>query len=503
MVTTQEIVIGIDASTTACKAIAWDSFGNAIVEARTPVTLLQPQPDWYEQSALAWWYATQIVLQEISLKINTKRLAGICICPQRETFVPVNQNGQPLRNALLWMDERARDLLPIIETHFESGQFHHITGKPLSANLTVAKIFWLRENEPAIFEQTHQFVDVAAFLNYKLTGGWITSWGIAGPTGMFDLQQHGWSPQITTFLGLENDQLPTTKAPGSIIGYLTAEAAKNCNLPEGLPIIAGLGDGQAAGLGANITQAGQAYLSLGTSVVSGTLTEKYLTSRAFRTMLSFPGAYSLETVLLGGTYTIDWFRQNFAAGYSLEDLEEGAAKIASGSDGLILVPYWNSVMNPYWDASASGITLGWRGHHGTAHLYRAILEGIAFELRLHFEGVEAALQREIEQLTLMGGGSRSDLWCQVIADITGKNIHRATIPEATAMGAGILAAVGVGIYPNFQRANEAMTRPPETEFIPDQINHAQYTKVFQQIYIKIYPALQDILQQLSSTSHQL
>jgi len=503
MVTIKDIVIGIDASTTACKAIAWDSKGNAIAEGRAPVTLQQPQPDWHEQSALDWWCALQTALQEISFKMDTRRLAGICICPQRETFVPVNQQNKPLRNALLWMDERARDLLPMIATNLKLKQFHRITGKPLSANLTLAKILWLRENEPAIFEQTHQFVDAAAFLNYKLTGGWITSWGIAGPTGMFDLQQHCWSPQITAFLGLKNDQLPTTTAPGNIIGYLTAEAAKNCNLPEGLPLIAGLGDGQAAGLGANITQAGQAYLSLGTSVVSGTFTEEYLTSRAFRTMLSFPGAYSLETVLLGGTYTIEWFRQNFAAGYSLEDLEPEAAKIASGSDGLIVVPYWNSVMNPYWDASASGITLGWRGHHGTAHLYRAILEGIAFELRLHFEGVETALQRDIEQLTLMGGGSQSDLWCQMIADITGKTIHRATIPEATALGAGILAAVGVGIYPNFLRAAETMTRPPETEFIPDQMNHAQYTKVFQQIYIKIYPALQDILQQLSSTRHQL
>ena len=128
MVTIKDIGIGIDASTTACKVIAWDSQGNAIAEARAPVALQQPQPDWHEQSALDWWQATRIALQEISTKIDRERLAGICICPQRETFVPVGQHGQPLRNALLWMDERARDLLPAIENKLKPEQFHRFTG---------------------------------------------------------------------------------------------------------------------------------------------------------------------------------------------------------------------------------------------------------------------------------------------------------------------------------------------------------------------------------------
>ena len=202
--------------------------------------------------------------------------------------------------------------------------------------------------------------------------------------GLFDMQAHDWAGEILDGIGLAPDRLPALYPPGAPLGGVSAEAAAACGLPAGLPVICGLGDGQAAGLGAGITGPGAAYLNLGTAVVSGTYSEGYLAGRAFRTTCGgVPGTYLLETVLLGGTYTVSWFLREFAAGarpeaQSEEAWEAAAAALPPGAEGLMLLPYWNSAMNPYWDAGASGAVVGWRGSHGPAHLYRAILEGIAY-----------------------------------------------------------------------------------------------------------------------------
>ena len=305
--------------------------------------------------------------------------------------------------------------------------------------------------------------------------------------------------RISRFANWSISQHPPS---GTLIGELTPEAGEACGLPAGLPVIAGHGDGQAAGVGANISQSGQAYLSLGTSVVSGIFAQKYLIDRAFRTMYGIPEAYSLETVLLGGTYTIDWFMENFTRNQSVADLETEIQSIPPGSEGLLLIPYWNSALNPYWDANASGITIGWRGFHKPAHLYRAILEGIAFELRLHYEGAESALNTMIDQLIVMGGGSRSDLWCQMIADITGKVIQRTNTTEATALGAGILAASGTGLYPDIYQAMRNMSQNPETSFEPNRARNGDYTQLYRDVFIKVYPALQSLMKNLASLSER-
>jgi len=494
----KDLVIGVDVSTTAAKAIVWDLQGRIISAERKSIPMINLQSDWYEQSADDWWGALSGSLQTICSETDPSRLTAICICSQRETFVPVNQHGNPIRNAILWMDERARDLLPVIESTFNLEQFHQITGKPLSGNLTVAKLLWLKENEPDIFEHTSRFLDVAAYLNFKLTGKFVTGWGIADPTGLFDMSKNQWSLPIIDFLGLDQKQLPLAFSAGSIIGQVTSQAAQLCGLPEGLSVIAGLGDGQAAGLGANITQPGKTYLSLGTSVVTGTYAQNYITDRAFRTMYAGGGAFSLETVLLGGTFTLGWLREKFAIDTPLTDLENLCRTIPPGTEGLIVVPYWNSVMNPYWDAAASGITIGWRSHHGPAHFYRAILEGIAFELRLHFESVEKALQHNIEQIIAMGGGADSDLWCQIIADVSGRTIQRAHMTEATALGAGILASLGAGLFSDAAVAARNLTDDPKDNFIPNHEHHKVYSRLYEQVYKPLFPMVQPVMHLLET-----
>jgi xylulokinase len=513
MALSRDLVIGIDCSTTASKAVVWDSQGHALSEGRHTFGLLMPRPGWHEQQAEDWWQATSQALREAVARIDPGRLAALCMTHQRETFVPVDEAGRPLRTAMVWMDERSRTVLPLLDRLYGADRVHQLTGKPLSINPSVGKILWMRENEPAILARAHKVLDVHAFLVHRMTGQFRTSWGCADPMGLFDMREHRWAEELIRAVGLRLEQLPEAYPPGSILGEVSQEAADACGLPAGLPVVASVGDGQAAALGANITQPGQAYLNLGTAIVSGTYTESYTANRAFRTMNGgIPGTYLLETVLLGGTYIVSWFVNQFAnvdasaLGLGLapeEVLEAAARKVPAGALGLMLVPYWNSVMNPYWDAAASGIVVGWRGIHDRRHLYRAILEGIAFEQRLHTSGVEAATSQQIDSFVTMGGGSRSPLWCQIVADITGKPVYRSASAEATALGAGILAAAAAGLHPSVQEAARAMTRIEGTSFRPDGERHVFYSRLYDEVYCHVFQALRGYLDRLTEiVSHE-
>lgn len=512
MVIEKDLIIGLDCSTSSCKAIVWDLHGKAVSTGRCSIPTLRPHPVWHEQSAESWWAATQQAISEAVSQINPVRLAAISISVQRETFVPVDVRGKPLRNAILWMDERARPLLDELKQQYGKDHFHQITGKPFSGNLSVGKIAWLRQYEPEVYGNVYKFLDVHGFLVYSLTGKFSTSWGCADPMGLFDMTHKQWSEEILAGLGLFTGHFPSTIPPAAIIGEITTEAAVACQLPPGLLVAAGLGDGQAAGLGANVTGSGEAYLNLGTAIVSGSYTHQYIVNNAFRSMIGgIPGTYYLETVLLGGTYLINWFVDTLA-GFKGQDLgidlkteeilDTVTKKVPPGALGLMLVPYWNSAMNPYWDAAASGIMVGWRGDHQRQHIYRAILEGIAFEQRLQTQGVEDALKNVINRFVVVGGGSSSDLWRQIIADITGKPLFRSQTTEASALGAGILAATAAGFFPGLKEAAESMTSISTQPIEPDPIKHQYYTQLYEEVYIHLFPALQKYLTRLTElTAH--
>lgn len=498
------LVIGLDCSTSACKALVWDSSGNLLAQGIASLPLITPQPGWHEQSAASWWEASVLALRQAASQVDSRRLKALCIAHQRETFVPVDELGRPISNAILWMDERARDLLPDLERTFDPQDFHKQTGKRLSVNLTLAKIAWLKQNQPDIFTRAFKYLDVHAFLVYRLTGQYATAWGCADPTGLFDTQAKHWAGTILDRVGLRLNQLPEVYPPGTILGNLTSSASESCGLPVGLPLVAGIGDGQASGLGVNITEPGDAYLSLGTSVISGTYSDQYLVNSAFRTMSGgILGSYLLETVLLGGAYTLAWFMEKIAGQpgrdtASLQEFyEQSAAALPPGSEGLLLVPYWNSVLGPFWDPEASGMIVGWRGSHQLQHLYRAILEGIAFEQRLYTLGVEKALGQAVNRYIAIGGGAQSQLWCQIIADITGKPVFRSKTVEAAALGAGILAAAASGLHTDARQAACAMSHLLPRPLEPDPSRHAFYTRLFEDVYRPLFPALQPYLDRLT------
>jgi xylulokinase len=509
MSNTKDLVIGVDSSTTACKAIAWDQRGKPIAEGRATFALLSPQPNFYEQQANDWWEALCIALKSVIAQVGANRIAALCITHQRESFVPVDERGEPIRNAILWTDDRCRQQVKELDRRFGSDYLQDLTGKGPSTKQSLPEFLWLQQHEPDVIPRAYKLVDVHAFLIYRLTGLWVTSLPCADPMGVVDMRKGDWAVGLLRDIGIPVEKFVKIMPPGAVMGEISPQASALTGLPAGTPVVAGAGDGQSAGLGANITGSGKAYLNLGTAMVSGAHSDEYVSARAFRTLCSpIAGAFVPEEVLGGGTFTISWFvdhivpdLRTLGVKVSAEEvLELAAAKLPPGSLGLMLVPYWNTVMPPYWDENATGITIGWTGAHRREHFYRAILEGIAFEHRLAMEGIERATRQPLTEYILMGGGSRSPLWCQIVADISGKKATRASTAEATNLGAGILAAAAAGWYKDVREAADAMTAT-EQSFMPDDKTHKIYDRLFREVYVEIFPALQKTIDRLTALTY--
>jgi xylulokinase len=500
---TNPLVIGIDSSTTGCKAIAWDKHGRAAAEGRATYPLLQPAPNWFEQDAEGWWRGLCTGIRNLLAQIDVSHVEALCITHQRESFVPVDRQGKPMRNAILWLDERSHAQVKDLKRKVGGERFHQITGKVLTTNPSMTKIAWLIQHEPEVPGRAHKFLDAHAFLIYHLTDTFRTSLACADPMGLVDMRADTWCTELIQALGLRVDQFAELVPPGSVIGRVSKAGAEATGLPSGLPLIAGAGDGQCAGLGTNAT-GGRASLNLGTAVVSGTISADYIVDNAFRTLYApIAGAYYPEIVIHSGVFTVSWFVERFAddlrqAGgpHSPEELLEAeAAQVPPGALGLMLVPYWTHAMSPYWDPAAAGITVGWMGGHGREHFYRAILEGIAFEQRLAGDAMMDALASRFSAYVALGGGSRSDLWCQIVADVTGVPVARSGTVEATCLGAGILAAAAAGWYSDVRGAADHMTSTAEP-FTPDPDAQGFYDRLYREVYRPLFPTLQPLINRL-------
>lgn len=497
----KDLVLGIDCSTTAAKVVAWDREGRPVGEGRAALEEIRPRPLHSEQHAEGWWVATRTAMNDLLTSIDADRIAGICITHQRESYAPVDEDNKPLRNAILWDDGRSQRQLEWLGEQFGDEELHRRTGRGPSTTQASSKLRWLVEAEPDTAERAHKFMDVHGFLVQRLTGEWTTSLASADSFGLTEATEGAWAVDIIEGIGLRPEQFCATVPPGSLIGEVSEPAAQVTGLPAGTPVIAGLGDGQAACLGAGVTSLDRAYLNLGTAVTGGPIEHEYVTDPSCRTLYGgAPGTFLLESVLRGGLATMTWFMQHFGdtlgEAADFDRYEQAAREVGPGASGLLLVPYWNQVMNPYWDASASGMTVGWHQKHGREHLFRAIEEGIGFEFRLSMEGIEAATGGRIEEYVILGGGSNSDLWCQIMADILDATVTRAHTAEATNLGAGILGAYGVGWYDSVEEAAAAMTDVAES-FEPAEPARSVYDALFTDVYRELFPAVQAPLQRLA------
>ncbi|UCF92309.1 MAG: FGGY-family carbohydrate kinase [Desulfobacterales bacterium] len=487
----KDLVVGIDSSTQSTKAMAWTPTGQLVAEGRSPVALHNPRLYCFEQNSRDWWDSCRQALRAVTDQVKPERIAGISISNQRETVAFLDEDGQEIRPAMVWLDERSRREVDELASQIGADVIHEITGRPVDTTPALYRLAWLKANEPENFKKTKCFADVQAYLVHKLSGKLKTGWFSADPMGYFDIRQKVWSQVLLDYLGLSPERLPEPFAPGTIIGHVTAEAARQTGLPPKTPIFAGGGDGQCAALGTNCISSERAYINLGTAVVSGVWLPNCLNSKAWRTEISPTGeGYILETCLKSGAFLINWFVDQFLPGDRREKdffkkLEQKAQAIPVGSDGLVTLPYWSGVMNPHWNPNGRGCFIGLSGDHTPVHLYRSILEGMCLDQAQATAAVESETGLRIEKFVAIGGGASSPLWTRMLADSTGKDVALSDTLEASALGAAMIAAQGAGWFSSFKEAAAAMCGPTRT--VEPDTQARQVWDELREIYGRLFP----------------
>jgi xylulokinase len=496
----EELILGIDCSTTGSKAVVVDLAGRTVAVGRSPLTSSSPRPGWHEQDAGAWWTATDAAVRQALAQLTDRTpLVALCITHQRESFVAVDAENRPLHPALLWLDARAGAEI----AHYGTPEIEAISGKPADITPALYKLAWIRRHRPDWLAGADHIVDTHAYLVRQLTGRWDTSVSSADPLALLDVSTRDWSETLLEVAGVRRRQLPRLHDAGAVLGPLLPEVARAWGVPADLAVVAGLGDGQAAGIGAGVLDSSRAYLNLGTAVLIGTEYRGYRASRAYRSLLSVvPGSTTLEVFLSSGTYLPTWFRRHLGTSSSDEpdpDLEVAATAVPPGADGLLTLPYWNAAQSPHWDPHASGAVIGWRGMHTRAHVYRSLFEGIAQELRLQLDGLEDATGAPIASFRAMGGGTRSPLFAQILADVLERPLEICNEPEISALGAAVVAAVAVGAHPDLSAACAAMTSIGRTVH-PDPERGARYAAL-RSVHAQLYPQLRELMNRLDGLVH--
>lgn len=500
-------VLGIDFGTESVRAGIFDVRGQPLAFAATPYQLLHPHPGWAEQSPDEWWSSlVQSVRTVMKLaQIWPEAISGISYDCTTCTVVALDAAGQALRPAIMWMDVRASEQARRIARSTHPARKYN-GGGPVSAEWYPCKALWLKEQEPDIYRRAAHIVECTEWLTFRLTGRWTASINTTSLRAYYDRDAGGWPTSFYEEIGLADifEKLPDVVLDlGVPIGGLSQYAAKELGLKAGTPVAQGVADAWAAQIGLNVVEPGKMALITGSSHVLTGQSDHALNGRGF--FGAYPdavvrGQYTVEGGQVSTGSVMKWFRDNFCRDVIVQAEQLGistyellnvqAQTVPLGSDGLIVLDYWQGNRTPYVDPEARGIMWGFSLHHTRAHVYRALQEGICYGtahiLRAMHDGGFT-----VRQFVACGGATKSREWMQIHADVTGIPIVLTEVIDAAALGSAVLAAVGAGLFPNIQEAGSAMVH--ETVMIePNQDRHAAY-QFYVDAYIDTYAKLQELV----------
>jgi sugar (pentulose or hexulose) kinase len=510
----KDLLLAIDFGTQSVRALLFDLQGNLVALQRVPIqSYFSNAPGLAEQYPPVFWDALCQACQGLMARleqgefpgVSIERIAGAALTTQRSTLINLDADGQPLRPAIVWLDQRRTEGLPplggpwglIFKLSGMSGTVAYLQAE--------AEANWIATNQPEIWAKTHKYVYLSGYLTYRLIGRLVDSTGCQVGYMPFDYKKSRWASRWDwkwQVLPIEPSILIDLQPPASILGPISKEAAQATGLPEGLPLVAAASDKACEVIGAGCLEPHIGCLSYGTTATINTTHKRYIEVIPLIPPYpsAVPGSYSVEFQIYRGYWMVSWFKQEFGQyeqkiaaerGIEAEELfDELVNSVPPGSQGLILQPYWSpglKVPGP----EARGAIIGFGDVHTRAHLYRAILEGLAYALR---EGAERTSRRSgvpVTELRVAGGGSQSNAAMQLTADIFGLPTSRPHIYEASALGAAIDAAVGLGLHPNFASAVQSMTHLGDT-FKPDPKSHAIYDQLYRKVYLPLYDRLQPL-----------
>ncbi len=513
-----DTILSIDNGTQSLRAILFDLSGNIIAKSQVPLldAYFSDQPEWNEQHPHHFWDSLCRACNNLwqDPKVDRSSIKAVSVTTMRNTVINLDENGESLRPAIIWTDKRkVKKIKPITGLWKYAFKIAGVeeTVQNFQASCQAA---WIAENQPEIWNKTHKYLLLSGYLNFKLTGEYKDS--LASQVGYipFDYKKHQWAKDSDwkwQAAPIEKNKLPDLVKPGGLIGEINEAAALATGIPIKVPVISAGADKSSEVLGSGCIHDNQACLSYGTTATINVTSSKYI--EPIQLVPPYPSnvsnAYTIEYQIYRGYWMVSWFKEQFGhlerdlsekMGVAAEQLfDEAVVDIPPGSDGLMLQPYWSpGVKIP--GPEARGAIIGFSDVHTRAHVYRAILEGIAYGLREGMESIEKRTKQPIKELIVSGGGSQSSVAMQLTADIFNMPAIRPHTYETSALGAAINAAVGVGVYSDYQEAVQAMCRHRET-FEPIPENVALYENLYKEGYKKMYKQLKPIYQKFRELLH--
>lgn len=485
-------VIGIDSSTTATKAVLIAADGTVVGVGVSEYGYDTPHPLWSEQDPHLWWDATVAAIRSVlaSTGVDGGDVAAVGLTGQMHGSVLLDAAGDVLRPALLWNDQRTGAECDQIRRAL-GDRLVPLTGNDALTGFTAPKLVWVRDHEPDVWARVAHVLLPKDYVRYRLTGDFATDVADGAGTLLFDVAARTWSPVVLEALGIDPAWMPSTHEGPDVTGVISGEAAAATGLGQGTPVIAGGGDQAANAVGVGAVGPGVMALSLGTSGVVFAATESPVIEphgRVHSFCHSVPGRWHLMGVMLSAAGSLRWFRDALAPGVDFDELVPATADIPAGSEGLLFLPYLTGERTPHPDPLARGAFVGLTVRHDRRHLTRAVLEGVAFGLKDGLDLMVAAGMPAPDQIRASGGGLKSPVWTQILADVLAAEIATVNTTEGAAYGAGLLAMVGAGWHPTVEEAVAAtVTVKPVAAPGVDAPAYEQA----HQLYRGLYPALAD------------
>ena len=506
-----QYLMGIDIGTGGVRVGIFDREGMAVVFHGVEHGTRFPRPGWAEQDPGEWWTClVQAVRGAIERGgVSPADIAGISTDATTCTVVALDRDNRVLRPALLWMDVRASDQARRVQESGDPALKYNGYG-PVSAEWMPSKAMWLRENEPETYNEAARICDCEDWVTFRLTGEWTASINTASFRAYYDRDTGGWPESLYESVGIGDtlEKLPPRVLDmGTPVGGLTREAAEELGLPEGTPVAQGGGDAFVGALGLGVSEPGKMALITGSShVIVGQAAEPHHGQGFFGTYTDgiVPGQYSVEGGQVSTGSIVAWFRDHFAGDAAAEArrrgvetydvLNELAREIPIGSDGLIMLDYFQGNRTPHTDPLARGMFWGLSLSHTPGHVFRSIIEGICYGT----EDIFRTMRRHGSQpseCVVAGGPTKSELWMQMHADVSNVPVSLTRESEGPVLGSAMLAAVGAGIYPDVQTAADNMVHTERT-IEPDPEAHEEY-KFYVDRYIETYPRMKDLMHEMS------
>lgn len=486
------MLLGLDISTTGAKALVIDEKGAVVASHTTPQPISTPQPLWSEQNPADWWSGMVASIKAVLSKIGgAEQVKGIGLTGQMHGLVCLDAAGEVLRPAILWNDQRTQAQCDAITQKIGAKRLIELTGNRALTGFTAPKIVWVREHEPQVFAKIAHVLLPKDYIRFKLTGDYATELSDASGMLLVDVAKRQWSKDVLAALEIPEAWMPKLHEGSQVTGVVSAAGAAETGLKAGTPVIGGGGDQAAQAVGVGAVKAGVIALTVGTSGVVFAPLASYAyepEGRLHAFCHAAPGQWHFMGVMLSAAGSLQWYRDTLFPQVDFDTLVGEATDIAPGAEGLQFLPYLTGERTPHPDPLARGAFIGLTTRHTRAHLTRAVLEGITFGLRDSFELIKASeAGRVIIEVRVSGGGAKSPVWRQIMADVLGVTLVSVEALEGAAYGAALLAGMGVGVWKDADAATAVVQTGEKTQAGKNQ---AAYEKVYQ-VYRSLYPTLKE------------